>query len=74
MLKAIVLHLQPVTKTRLPISRGSLTHAAAMDLLLRLDPFLSHTLHQLITLSHIYTILELERMLGACSSLVQLMS
>nr|BAL52692.1 CRISPR-associated protein Cas6 [uncultured prokaryote] len=46
MLTAVVLHLRPVAEVRLPVSHGSFAHAAAMDLLLRLDPLLSHTLHQ----------------------------
>lgn len=46
MLTAVVLHLHPVAETRLPVSHGSLAHAATMDLLLRLDPLLGHILHQ----------------------------
>ena len=46
MLTAVMLHLRPVAETRLPVSHGSYAHASAMDLLVRLDPLLSHTLHQ----------------------------
>jgi CRISPR-associated endoribonuclease Cas6 len=46
MVTAVILSLQPVAEARLPVSHGSFVHAAAMDLLLRLDPLLSHTLHQ----------------------------
>ncbi len=46
MLTAVVLHLRPVVQTRLPMSHGSFAHAAALDLLLRLDPQLSHLLHE----------------------------
>lgn len=46
MLAAVVLHLQPVAEARLPVSHGSFAHGSAMDLLLRLDPLLSHTLHR----------------------------
>lgn len=46
MLTAVVLHLQPVAEARLPISHGAYAYAAALDLLLRLDPLLSHVLHE----------------------------
>jgi len=45
MLTAVVLHLRPVAAVRLPVSHGSFAHASAMDLLVRLDPLLSHLLH-----------------------------
>ena len=46
MLTAVVLSLRPVAETRLPVSHGSFAHASAMDLLLRLDPLLSHAVHE----------------------------
>lgn len=46
MLTAVVLHLRPVAESRLPISHGAYAYAAALDLLLRLDPSLSHSLHE----------------------------
>ncbi len=46
MLTTVVLHLRPVVQTRLAISHGSFAYAAALDLLLRLDPHLSHLLHE----------------------------
>lgn len=45
-LTAVVLHLRPVAEARLPVSHGSLVHAAALDLFLRLNPGLGHALHQ----------------------------
>lgn len=45
MLTAIVLHLQPVSAARLPVSHGAFANAAALDLFLRLDPALSKDLH-----------------------------
>lgn len=46
MLAAIVLHLQPVTSAKLPVSHGTFAYAAALELLLRFDPLLARTLHQ----------------------------
>jgi CRISPR-associated endoribonuclease Cas6 len=42
---AVVLHLQPIADGRLAVSHGGFAYAAALDLLLRLDPALSRTLH-----------------------------
>lgn len=50
MLTAVVLHLQPVGEARIPVSHGSFTYAAALELFLRLDPALSRALHE--TASH----------------------
>lgn len=46
MLAAIVLHLQPVTLARLPVSHGTFGYAAALEMFLRLDPLLAKTMHQ----------------------------
>lgn len=46
MLTAIVVQLQPVAAVRLPISHGSFAHAATANLILRLNPLLSHLLHE----------------------------
>lgn len=46
MLTSVVLNLRPVAETRLPISHGTYAYAAVLDMLLRLDPPLSRTLHE----------------------------
>jgi CRISPR-associated endoribonuclease Cas6 len=42
---AVILILRPVVEGRLPLSHGSLAHAAALDLFLRIDPPLGASLH-----------------------------
>lgn len=45
-LVSVILHLRPVADCILPLSHGHLAYAAAHDLFLRLEPRLSHALHQ----------------------------
>ncbi len=45
MLTAAVLSLEPVDEVALPVSHGRLALASALDLFLRLDPNLAHSLH-----------------------------
>lgn len=45
MLTALVIGLQPIAEARLPMSHGALAYASALELFLRLDPYLSRSLH-----------------------------
>ncbi len=46
MLTSLILHLQPVTPARLPVSHGTFAYAAALELFLRRDASLARALHE----------------------------